>query len=251
MPWSLPPRTGDGVTNVASPTSGENRLLKSLSAEDFSQLEPDLTKKRLPRGEVLHPAGEIIKQVYFPTSGMVSIVALMKTGEAIETAVVGREGVIGAAVGTDGSRSAGQAIVQIEGAAWQISAAKFSEAYKTSARLRTLANEFQTVLLLQAQQSAACHALHTVEARLCRWLLQAQDVTEGDIVPLTQEFLSHMLGVRRTSVTLCAQTLQRAGLIEYARGKIKIIDRDGLKESACECYEVVRGYIEKAVPPLH
>jgi CRP-like cAMP-binding protein len=105
-------------------------------------------------------------------------------------------------------------------------------------------------ILLQAQQSAPCHALHSVEARLCRWLLQSQDTTEVDLVQLTQEFLSHMLGVRRTSVSLCAHALQSAGLIRYARGKIKIVNREGLKESACECYEVIREHIDRAVPPL-
>lgn len=234
---------------MAIPTIGENRLLKSLAADEFLQLQPYLTKKSLPRGEVLHPAGEVIKHVYFPTSGMVSILAMMRTGDAIETAIVGREGVVGASVGTAGAKAAGQAVVQIEGSAWQIQSTKFEEVYRASPRLRTLANEFQTVLLLQAQQSAACHALHTVEARLCRWLLQSQDTTESDVVSLTQEFLSHMLGVRRTSVSLCAHQLQTAGLIQYKRGKIKITNRDGLMETACECYEVVRGYVDRAVPP--
>ena len=155
----------------------------------------------------------------------------------------------GASIGSDGSQSAGQATVQIAGSAWQIQSSKFLELYKASEPFRTLINKFQNVILLQAQQSAACHALHTVEARLCRWLLQSQDITETDMVPLTQEFLSHMLGVRRTSVSLCAHALQNAGLIAYSRGQIKILNRDGLKESACECYEVVREHIDKAVPP--
>lgn len=103
--------------------------------------------------------------------------------------------------------------------------------------------------MLQAQQSAGCHALHSVEARLSRWLLQSQDVIESDTVPLTQEFLSHMLGVQRSSVSLCAHTLQEAGLIRYSRGVITILNREGLKETACECYEVIRGYIDNAVPP--
>jgi CRP-like cAMP-binding protein len=234
---------------VSAPTIGENRFLKSLRADDLARLQPHLTKTSLPRGEVLHPAGEKIEHVYFPLSGMVSIVALMKSGEAIETAVIGREGVVGASVGTNGAKSAGQAVVQIAGSAWQIPGAKFTEAYQASPSLRTLANEFQTVVLLQAQQSAACHALHSVEARLCRWLLQSQDATESDMVPLTQEFLSHMLGVRRTTVSLVAHTLQVAGLIRYSRGQITIINRDGLMDAACECYEVVREYIDKAVPP--
>jgi hypothetical protein len=156
----------------------------------------------------------------------------MKSGEAIETAIIGREGVIGASVGTNGSKSAGQVMVQIAGSAWQIPRAKFSEVYTASARFRTLTNQFQTVLLLQAQQSAACHALHPVEARRCRWLLQSQDVTESDVVPLTQ------------AIPYCA-----GRLIQYRRGQIKIIDRTGLMDSACECYEAVREYVDTAVPP--
>jgi CRP-like cAMP-binding protein len=204
----------------------------------------------LRQGEVIHRAGEPIEQVYFLVSGMVSIVAIMRTGEAIETAIIGREGVVGGAVGSNGARSAGQAVVQIAGAGWRIQSAKFSELYRASDPFRTLVNNFQGVVLLQAQQSAACHALHSVEARLCRWLLQSQDITASDIIPLTQEFLSHMLGVRRTSVSLSAHALQKAGLIRYSRGEIKIVNRAGLMETACECYEVVREYIDQAVPPL-
>jgi CRP-like cAMP-binding protein len=178
------------------------------------------------------------------------LLAVMRTGEQIETGIVGREGVVGASIGSDGSQSAGQATVQIAGSAWRIEAPKFLAIYQESIPFRTLMNKFQNVILLQAQQSAACHALHTVEARLCRWLLQSQDVTESDVVPLTQEFLSHMLGVGRNSVSLCAHALQTAGLIRYSRGQIKILNRDGLKESACECYEVIREHVDKAVPPL-
>ena len=147
-----------------------------------------------------------------PVSGMVSLLAVMRTGEQIETAIMGREGVVGASIGSAGPQSAGQATVQIAGSAWRIEAPKFLDLYQESIPFRTVMNKFQNTVLLQAQQSAACHALHTVEARLCRWLLQSQDVTESDIVPLTQEFLSHMLGVRRNSVSLCAHALQTAGL---------------------------------------
>jgi CRP-like cAMP-binding protein len=165
-------------------------------------------------------------------------------------AIVGKEGVVGASIGSDGLQSAGKATVQIKGSAWQVEASKFVEIYKASEPFRTLMNRFQNVVLLQAQQSAACHALHTVQARLCRWLLQSQDVTDSDVVPLTQEFLSHMLGVQRTSVSLCAHALQSAGLIKYSRGQIKILDRRGLKKAACECYDAVRQHVDKAVPPL-
>ena len=251
MPWSLPHRRGDGTLDVARPSPlGENRLLKALPAVDLARLQPNLKEVTLTRGEVLHAAGASIEHAYFPVSGMVSILALMQTGEAIETAIIGREGVVGGSVGSNGSRSAGQAVVQIAGAAWKIPSAKFSELYRASEPFSILINRFQAVVLLQAQQSAACHALHAVEARLCRWLLQSQDTTGSDIVPLTQELLSHMLGVRRTSVSLSAHTLQKAGLIHYSRGEIKIVNRTGLKETACECYAVVREYIDDAVPPV-
>jgi CRP-like cAMP-binding protein len=229
--------------------AGDNRLLRRLGEDDFSRLQPNLKEISMVRGAVLHAPGASIKHVYFPISGMVSILAVMRTGEQIETAIVGREGVIGASIGSDDSQSAGQATVQIEGSAWQVQAKKFLELYKSSEPFRMSMNKFQNVMLLQAQQSAACHALHVVEARLCRWLLQSQDTIETDTVPLTQEFLSHMLGVQRTSVSLCAHTLQQAGLIRYSRGQIKILDRSGLKESACECYDVVREHVNKAVPP--
>jgi CRP-like cAMP-binding protein len=225
---------------------GENRLLKRLGAEDLARLQPNFKKVAMARGHVLYPAGASIEHVYFPVSGMVSILAVMRTGEQIETAIIGREGVVGASIGTDSGRSAGQATVQIAGSALEIRSADFLALYKASETFRTLVNKFQTLILVQAQQSAACHAVHTVEERLCRWLLQSQDTTETDVVPLTQEFLSHMLGVQRTSVTLAAQTLQKAGLIRYSRGVITILDRAGLKESACECYDVIREHMEKS-----
>jgi CRP-like cAMP-binding protein len=145
-------------------------------------------------GAVLHKQGAAIEHVYFPLSGMVSLLAVMKTGEQIETAIVGREGVVGASIGCDGAEAAGQATVQIVGSAWRVKGPVFLELYQASLPFRTLMNKFQNVILLQAQQSAACHALHSVEARLCRWLLQSQDTTETDLVPLRKEFLSHMLG---------------------------------------------------------
>jgi CRP-like cAMP-binding protein len=237
------------VVHVARPTIGENRLLKSLAADEFSRLQPHLKEFSMVLGAVLHAPGAPIKHVYFPLSGMVSLLAVMKTGEAIETGIVGREGVVGASIGSDGAGSTAQTTVQIAGSALQIQGPKFLETYQASLPFRTLINKFQGTILVQAQQSAACHALHSVEARFCRWLLQSQDMTETDIVPLTQEFLSHMLGVRRTSVSLCAHALQKTGLIQYSRGKIKILDRDGLQECACECYEAVREHINKAVPP--
>ncbi len=199
-------------------------------------------------GEFLHPVGLPIAQVYFPETGMVSMLTVMKSGEQIETAIIGSEGVVGGWVAIDGGNANTQSTVQIEGSAWQISTAKFLEMYKVSDAFRSAINGYQGVILFQAQQSAACHAIHSVEARLCRWLLLSQDVIGSEQVTLTQEFLSHMLGVQRTSVSLCAHSLQQSGLIHYSRGKIKILDRKGIQECACECYSVIRERIDAAIP---
>jgi CRP-like cAMP-binding protein len=226
-----------------------NRLLDRLVDGDFTRLRANLKYVPLTVGEILHPVGVPIKHVYFPERGMVSLLTVMKSGELIETAIVGREGVVGGWVAIDGRNANTQATVQIEGSAWQLPTAKFLEIYKASDAFQSAINRYQGVILFQAQQSAACHAIHSLEARLCRWLLLSQDITGSDEISLTQEFLSHMLGVQRSSVSLCAHTLQKTGLIQYARGKIKIQDRKGLEECACECYAVTREYIASVIPP--
>ena len=228
-----------------SPT-GVNRILQRLPPNDLSLLQPQLKLIDLTQGTVLHEAGAPLEYVYFPTSGMVSILAIMRTGDAIETAVIGREGVVGGSIGSEGSLAFGQSMVQISGSALRVGAKPFLKVLEESSGLRGLVNRYQSILLLQAQQSAACHAFHHVDARLCRWLLHASDATESDIVNLTQEFLSHMLGVQRTSVTITAHALQKSGLIRYSRGNVKILDRHAVEECACECYAVLRREFDKA-----
>jgi len=227
---------------------GSNRLLRLIAAEDFARLQPHLKSVPLPPGRVLYPFGAAIEHVYFPVSGMISLLAVMRSGEQIETGVIGRDGVAGASVAIDGWTSGAQATVQIEGAAWQIPAGDFLKIYRTSDGFRSLINRYVGIVLFQAQQSAACNAIHSLEARLCRWMLHVQDTLQEDVIALTQEFLSHMLGVRRTSVSLCAHALQKSGLIQYARGKIKIVDREGLQEKACECHANIREYMEQVIP---
>jgi len=170
----------------------------------------------------------------------------MRTGDQIETAIIGREGVAGASIGSFGPLSFGQSTVQIPGTAWQLKSDIFLQLFNESGSFRQATNAFQSVVFMQAQQSAACHALHTVEARLCRWLLQSRDVVESDAIHLTQEFLSHMLGVQRTAVSLSATALQKRGLVVYSRGNIKILNRDGLRKFACECYDVIREQVNRA-----
>ncbi len=225
-----------------------NGILRQLSAKSLALIEPHARKVKLPQGTVLHEPGETIANVYFPISGMVSMLAVLKSGEAIEAGIVGPEGFVGGYLGVRGWRAQGHAVMQISGEALRISVRNFKKAYDASDELRILINGYQAVMYFQAQQSAACQALHPVEARMCRWLLQAQDAVGDDTLNLTQEFLSHMLGVRRTSVSGSANKLQEEGLITYKRGVIRIVDRKGLEKSSCECYAAVRGAIAEAMP---
>jgi len=222
-----------------------NRFLATLSPHDFSLLAPRLRTIALERGVMLHDVGDEIEHVYFPQTGMVSLVAVMKSGATVETATIGRAGVIGASAGLGARSAVARAIVQLPGTAASISASQFHAAAAQSHAIRDVIARYNDLLLAQAQQSVACNALHALEARLCRWLLQAHDCIDGDIIPLTQEFLGQMLGVRRTTVTIAAQLLQNAGLIGYRRGHIRVLDRAALEDISCECYAVTRQNADK------
>ncbi|WP_375412605.1 Crp/Fnr family transcriptional regulator [uncultured Bradyrhizobium sp.] len=219
-----------------------NLLLASLSAGDAAALKPHLNVIHLEHQKVLFEAGDPINVVYFPSSAIISLVVGLSTGEMIEAAMVGRDGVIGASAALDGRISLSRAIVQLEGASLtcQVDVLK-GAALQSSTLLSKLIRHEQT-LYAQAQQSTACMAAHAVEARLCRWLLRARDLSDSDTLSFTQELLAEMLGVRRTSVTLVAHSLQQAGMIKYARGKIQILNLEGLRETACECYETVNSH---------
>ena len=181
-----------------------------------------------------------IETVYFPQAGMISLLAVMESGTAIEVGTTGRQGVVGAMTGVGFNRANTRAVCQLSGNASKISASKFETAVRSSPSLRELIIRHKESLLVQAQCTAACNSLHKLEARLCRWILQSRDHLDSDEVNLTQEILAEMLGVRRTTVTLVAQSLQKAGLIHYKRGHIQIINRAGLEKISCECYRTIR-----------
>jgi CRP-like cAMP-binding protein len=225
-----------------------NKLLAGLGREDFVLIAGHLSVSKLPQGSVLLESGEEADEVFFPLSGMVSLVVVMKDGKAIETATVGREGVIAGMAGLGLHISQVRAIAQLPLEVARISAVHLRKTTAGNAALTDLCLRFNDVLLAQARITAACNALHPVEARFCRWLLQTRDRAESDTVPLTQEFLSEMLGVRRTSVTEVASKLQAAGLIHYTRGIIQIDDIEGLQAKACECYDTLREQAPAALP---
>ena len=223
----------------------KNLLLKQVGEADFKRLEPHLKTVAFAQHSVLFETDQKIKNVYFPIGAVVSLVVTLSTGEMVEAAMVGSDGIVGASAALDGRVAVCRGIVQLDGDIIVCDIDVLKSAALQSPNLLSLLIRHEQAVYAQAQQSAACFATHVVEARLCRWLLRARDLSEGDTLNFTQEYLAEMLGVRRTSVTVVAHTLQAAGLIKYARGKIQILDADGLRESACECYGTVKLHYER------
>lgn len=218
----------------------DNKLLAALSREAFEILRPHFVQVAFAQGVVLAEARDPVEYVYFPLSGMISIVVVMKDGRAIETATVGRDGVFGAMAGFGAYVTKFRVIVQVPIIAIRIPAAQFSKVVQNNKELQSLCVVSNELLLVQARVTAACNALHKVEERFCRWLLQTRETTGSDTITLTQEFLSEMLGVRRTSITEVASRLQGAGIISYSRGVIKIVNLPALQLLSCECFETLR-----------
>jgi CRP-like cAMP-binding protein len=228
----------------------KNLLLSLLSPSDLKLLTPHLKSVNFEQQHVLFEAEEQIGHVYFPTGAVVSLVITLSTGEIIEAAMVGLDGVVGASAALDGKISLSRGIVQLGGEIIVCDIDALKSAAMQSAKLFSLLIRHEQTVYAQAQQSAACFATHQVEARLCRWLLRARDLSGTDNLPFTQEYLAEMLGVRRTSVTAVAHTLQAAGLIKYARGRIQIVNADGLEDSTCECYGSVKAHYARLIGPF-
>jgi CRP-like cAMP-binding protein len=218
----------------------KNLLLNRLSEPEFKLLEPFLKPAHFRQHDVLFEADQKIRQAYFPTDAVISLVVTLSTGEMVEAAMVGRDGVVGALAALDGKISLSRGVVQLAGNAVVCDPEALKSVAMRSPQVLSLLIRHEQTVYSQAQQSAACFATHHVQSRLCRWLLRARDLSGSDTLSFTQEYLAEMLGVRRTSVTVVAHTLQSAGFIKYARGRIQILDVDALQESACECYETIK-----------
>jgi CRP-like cAMP-binding protein len=222
-----------------------NMLLNTLPTKTFAAIEPHLKTVELVHGEVLGEAGDSITRVYFPHSGVISLVVELSVGDMIETAMVGRDGALNISSALDGKVSLNKAIVQLAGAASTIDVDQLRKIVREFDAFRSLLIRHEQVLFAQSQQSAACNASHSVEARMCRWLLRMRDLAAAADLMLTQEFLAQMLGVRRPSVSLVANTLQKAGLIKYRRGNIRLLDVAGLNDGSCECYGTVKAHYDR------
>jgi CRP-like cAMP-binding protein len=232
-----------------TPESPRNRLLAALPLEEYERLQPQLETVSLALQERVYEQGEPVQYVYFPRTGVISLLAVMPDGAAVEFATVGSEGMVGLPVLLGAESLPSLALCQVPSVGERISAADFREAISRPGRLPVLLHRYTQALFNEAAQSAVCNRLHTVDARCARWLLITHDRVEGDRFPITQEFLSFMLGVRRPSVSMAAGALQKAGLIHYTRGQLTVLDRPGLEVAACDCYRIVCAEFERLLGP--
>ncbi len=239
---------GSQPSAVATLFAG-NRLLATLSPADRAIVESGAEIVELSRGEVLFDSGGEVLATYFPAAGaMISLVLFTQDGRTVEVATIGKEGAAGGIVSCGSAPAFARAVVQMPGPALRVPIAAIESAKTRSSQVRSIFCRYSDALLAQVMQSVACNALHPIEARCCRWLLTAHDRVEGEVIPLTQEYLAEMLGVQRTSVSPIARSLQDKGLIRYRRGRIEVLDRQRLERSACECYGVVERHFAAVLP---
>ena len=222
-----------------------NRLLSVLPAEEYQRLIPDLQPVTFSLGEVVYDLGGHLDYIYFPTTAVISLLYTMKNGSTAEMGLAGNDGVVGIALFLGGDTTPNRAVAQIAGSAFRLKAVILQKEFARGGAFQQLLLRYTQALITQISQTAVCNRLHSVENRLCRWLLLSHDRVTSDEVKMTQEFLSHMLGGRRESVTVAAGRLQDMGLIHYARGHIKILDRRGLEASVCECYRIVKDEFDR------
>jgi CRP-like cAMP-binding protein len=222
-----------------------NHLLAGLAAADYQVLTTHLETVELDRGALLIEPDTHFAHVWFPHDCVVSLMSLLGCGAMAETGTIGREGMVGFVSALGDGQPVVHAVVRIAGTASRIERGRFQAAFEASPALRRLCLRYAGALITQILQSVACNAHHSVEARLARWLLTFQDRVDGDTLPLTHDLLAQTLGANRSTVTLAAQELQRAGLIRQRRGTVRVCDRAGLNAAACECYAVVRGKFDR------
>ena len=222
-----------------------NRLLAALPNEVYERLVPELEPCSLALGQVLYESGEQLDHVYFPENCIVSLLYVMENGASAEIGIVGKEGVVGIALFMGGDTTPNRAVVQSEGDCYRLRFAALKQEFRRGGPFQQLLLRYTQALITQMAQTAVCNRLHSVDQQLCRWLLLSHDRLENDELTMTQELIANMLGVRREGVTVAAGQLQAAGLIQYHRGHIQIMDRPGLETRVCECYQVVKSEFER------
>ena len=226
-----------------------NHLLGALQPASRERIDPHLEPIDLKLGALVCEAGGILKHAYFPQGSVLSLLTVLENGAAIETANIGREGAFGLFAAMYSRASFNRCIVQLEGRVVRCPIELLQSEFRNSEHVRNLFVSYSETLLSQVQQTVACNTVHTTEERMCRWLLMMHDQAGGDSLPYTHEFLSHILGANRKSITIAAQAMQTAGLISYRRGMIQVRDRAGLEKASCECYAIVRVRFEEFLSP--
>jgi CRP-like cAMP-binding protein len=233
---------------MASPD--QNRLLAAMPAAERELLYPRLKLVSLPLGSVLYESGNPQDYIYFPVDSIVSLLYVLKDGASAEIAVVGNDGAIGIALFMGGATTTNRAIVQSAGKAYRMTKQHLEQEFARHSDLLQVLLRYTQALITQMTQTAVCNRHHSVDQQLCRWLLLSLDRLNSNKLVMTQELIANMLGVRREGVTEAAGKLQKAGVIEYQRGRITVLDRTRLEQMSCECYEVVRRETQRLLPPL-
>jgi|ERR1044071_459351 CRP-like cAMP-binding protein len=230
---------------TAKHVSIENRLLKSLPEDQLARLSPHMEMMRLPQSRTLYEAGATVNNLYFPNDGMISLLSMNGDGTTIEVGMVGNEGVVGLPIVLRINTTPYGAMVQLPSEVIKIRGEIVKAEFERPGPFNHLLLRYTHVLLTQISQSVVCNRFHTIEKRLCRWLLVARDRVKHDTLHLTQEIIAHMLGISRTGVTTAAGALQKAGFIRYSRGRIVLIDRKAMEAFSCECYQITKEEFER------
>jgi CRP-like cAMP-binding protein len=229
----------------------QNQLLAAFEDDSRARIAPYLEAVELKLGSVVCEAGGQLRHAYFPRGSVLSLLTVLESGSAIETANIGREGAFGLFAAMYSRVSFNRCIVQLEGHMVRCPIELLQTEFQNSEHVRNLFVSYSETLLSQVQQTAACNAMHATEERMCRWLLMMHDRADGETLQYTHEFLSHILGANRKSITLAAQSMQDAGLISYHRGTMQILDRQGMEKASCECYAIVKERFDAFLtPPL-
>jgi CRP-like cAMP-binding protein len=235
---------------VSTPTAplANNRLLASLPPDVYERMRPYCQLVPLELGASVYEAGAKQPYVYFPIDSIVSLLYVMKDGASAEIAIVGNEGLVGIALFMGGETTPSRAVVQSAGHAYRLPSKRLKEEFECGGPLQHLLLRYTQALITQMSQTAVCNRHHSIEQQLCRWLLLSIDRLPTNVLTMTQELIANMLGVRREGVTDAAGKLQDAGLIQYSRGRITVLDRPGLERQVCECYGVVKKEFERLLP---
>ena len=233
-------------SSISDPTS--NHLLAALPLEELTRWRSQLELVQLRLGQVLYESGRALSHAYFPATAIVSLLYVTEKGESAEIAVVGNEGLVGISLFMGGDTTPNRAVVQSAGLSYRLPAQTIKAEFERSHAVLQLLLRYTQALIAQMAQTAVCNRHHSVDQQLCRWLLMSLDLLDGNELTMTQELIANMLGVRREGVTEAAVKLQRAGLISYSRGHVKLLDRPGLEQRSCECYRVVKAEYLRLLP---